>query len=411
MANHLRRSRGVLDQPLEKPLIALQAAITDDALIKAIIALLKRATPCDFVGVFLRLTSHAYGAVPFRFIDSRGRDFGPQLLEGVFFREHPAMPILLANPGIKFINTRETLPPDEILHASRFYREAMQVLGFRHAIGMYFWDDPPQMPEAVFSPCRDEGQPDFTDKDVAVLDRLYPHIDAALRRIRGIDKERAVRDELHGLIDRARAACVLHWDLTVAETNRAARELCAQWNFGAASARLKPPPFRLPAPLRDACTELKERWSVSLQHHSAAEGAEKRRTVRHPERPLLRAHVSLHVHHTAPLGKPALLIEFEPPRIARRPPSGMDQKLVLRNFTLWERDLIRLICEGKSNQEIASETGKALGSVKNALSALFGKAGVRSRSALTARIRGGLHALAVFLADPLGAAGSFGLGG
>lgn len=259
------------------------------------------------------------------------------------------------------------------------------MLGFRHSVAMYFWNDPPRMPpEVVFAPCRVEGEPEFGDEEVAVLDQLYPHIDAALKRVRAIEEERAVRSELHGLLDPTRPACVLHWDLTVAEENRAAREMCARWNLGDASARLKPPPFSLPAPLRNACDDLKNHWSASLQHRPAT-GTADRLSVRHPDQPSLGATVSVHIHRTDPLGKPALLIEFDPPKNVANASRSMKRKPLLR-FTLGERDLIRLVCEGKSNQEIATKTGKALGSVKNALHAIFGKAGVQSRSALIARM-------------------------
>lgn len=392
------RTSGLLDRAIDKPMIALQAAINGDSLIKAAFALLQRAVTCDMAGVHLRIENLPAGLISFRFLDTRGRDFAREMREGVFFQDHPASPILMANPGIRLIGTRETLPPDEVLHASRFYREVMQVMGFRHAIAMYFWDDPPQMPEAVLSVCRVEGKPDFTDDDVAVLDRLYSHIDAALRRVRAIERERAVRGELHGLIDPARPACVLHWDLTVAEVNRGARELCAQWNDGDAAAQLKLPPFRLPASLREACTELKKRWHASVADHPATGKAE-RFAVRHPERKSLEATISVHVRHATPMGKPAFLVEFDPPKNAAPAPSGKNRKLGLGSFTLPQRDLIRLVCEGKTNQEIATVTGKALGSVKNALSSLFCKAGVHSRSALIARIGGRLVALALFLSN------------
>lgn len=384
MADRPLRSRGALDRALDRPLIALQAAISSDAAIKAIMALLQRAVSCDFVGAFFRIEAHADGAVPYRMIDTRGRDFGPQLRDGSLFRDHPAAPKLMANPGIKFITTREILPPDEILHRSGFYRDAMQVIGFRHSIAIYFWEDPPQMPEAVFSPSRAEGQPDFTDEDMAVLDRLYPQIDAALRRVRAIEQERTLRGELRALVDPTRPICVLHWNLSVAAANRAARELCAQWNQGDANPRLKPPPFCLPPSLRDACLELKKRWSLSLQQRPATGTAEKL-TVRHPDRTRLSATVSLHAQHTAPLGKPGFLIEFETPEQTTRANQPHEEPHRGR-FTLSERELIRFVREGKSNQEIALETGKALGSVKNAFSALFGKVGVHSRSALIARI-------------------------
>jgi hypothetical protein len=105
----------------------------------------------------------------------------------------------MANPGIKFLNTRELLQPDALLRESSFYREVMQVVGFRHAVGMFFWNDPPEAPEAIFSLHRGEGQVDFDDAEIALLDRLYPHVDAALLRVRVIEKERSIRKELRSL--------------------------------------------------------------------------------------------------------------------------------------------------------------------------------------------------------------------
>ncbi len=377
-----------LDPALEKPLIALQFALKGDALIKAVFALLKRAAPCDFVNVCLRIVRREHGNVVYRMIDSRGRTFGTDLLEGSFFEAHPGMPILLANPGIKFINTREVLPPDEVLREMPFYRDVMQVIGFRHAAGMFFWEDPPEVPEAIFSLYRSDGQPDFTDEEIAILARLYPHIDAALRRLRTFDKERAARDGMRELTRRTdEPTCVLHWDLSIAEVNQAARAICARWNVRALDARLKPPPFKLPAPLRDACDELKARWRASLRRNpvvgSAAEIA-----VDHPTRPALHATVSLRVASTGSLGKPRFVIAFAPEKVARSRSRAARGKSVLGSLAPRERDLVRLVAAGKSNQQIATETGKALGSVKNALHAIFGKVEVSSRSELIARVAG-----------------------
>jgi DNA-binding CsgD family transcriptional regulator len=384
-----RKPIPLLDPALERPLVALQSALSGDALIKAVFTLLKRAVRCDFVNVCLRIVRREHGNIVYRVVDSRGRTFGIDLLEGTFFEAHPGMPTLLANPGIRFINTREVLPPDEVLHKMPFYRDVMQVVGFRHAAGMFFWEHPPQTPEAIFSLYRGEGQPDFNDEEVAVLARLYSHIDAALGRLRIIDKERAARDGLRTLAQRAsRAICVLHWDLTVVEVNRAALELCARWNLGAASARLKPPPFKLPATLREACTELKARWRNSLRHHPVI-GAAGEITVQHPKMPSLRATVSLRTYRSDPLGKPRFIIAFQPERIASAASGKRPSKSALATLAPRERDLIRLVAAGLSNQEIATETGKALGSVKNALHAVFRKVDVRSRSALIAQVGGG----------------------
>jgi DNA-binding CsgD family transcriptional regulator len=386
MRDRARPLLSLLDRRLEKPLIALQTALDGEALIKATFRVLKAAVRCDFANVCLRIVRDTERNVAYRMIDSRGFEYRRDLMEKEFFRNHPAMPTLLANPGIQFINTREILAPEKKLKKTRFYREVMQVIGFRHAVGMVFWKIPPEAPEAIFSLCREEGAPDFEDAEVAFLDLLYPHINAALRRLHALEKERVARDELRGLLrDGTRSACILDWDLGVAEANRAARESCAQWEFGVEGAKLKPPPFRLPSSLRRACLELKEHWHASLKRRPVA-GLAEQTEVRHPSNPFLRAMVSMHPRHSDPLGKPGFLIEFTPsePLSLSKPGKGKESFGML---TSQERKLVRLVCEGKSNQEIASATGRALGSIKNSLHTIFGKLGVRSRGALIACVQ------------------------
>lgn len=384
---------GLRERRLEKPLLALGAALDGQAFIKAVFRLLRAAVACDFVNVSLRHVPKKGNSVAYRMIDSLGREFRPEVLEKFFSEEHPGMPVLMANPGIRFINTRETLPPEAVLRRSRFYRESMRALGFRHAIGMFFWDDPPRVPEAVFSLLRVEGQPDFDDAEVAALDALYPHIAAAFRRVRATEKERALRKELHALAQGSpRAVCVLDWDLRVAEVNRTARELCALWHVagGERDVRcLKPPPFRLPAPLREACLELKARWNASLRKRPVA-GAPERRVVPHPQRAGLRATVAMHVPEAAPLGKPGFLVEFEPVELSPHADGAEKRRLrpaALDSLTARERELVQLVCAGKSNQEIATHLGKALGSVKNGLHTIFKKLRVPSRGGLIAAVR------------------------
>lgn len=368
--------------------MALQSALDGDAVIKAIFRLLQNTVRCDFVNVCLRIVQHEAGDrnIACRMIDSRGRDFSEELLAGIFFQEHPGMPTLMANPGIRFINTREILPPDDVLHQTRFYRESMQIVGYRHAIGMFFWDNPPRVPEAVFSIYRGEGESDFEDADVASLDGLYPQIDAALRRARAMENERAVTQELRRMAAHAsEATCVLDWDLKVASASRAAREKCALWNSGGASMALKLPPFRLPATLRAACDELKTHWLASLKSNPAA-GAAKRLTIQHPDQPACQAGISIHLHQAAPLAKPGFRIDFrseadQQPSETKGSP-GLDQAL-----TPDQRTLVRLVCEGKTNQQIATEVGRAVGTVKNALHTIFKQLNVQSRSMLIARSR------------------------
>ena len=143
------------------------------------------------------------------------------------------------------------------------------------------------------------------------------------------------------------AACILDWDLQVADSNRGARESCAQWNLGSGSAILESPPFSLPAPPRDVCAELKAGWLESLWRNSAA-GAAERRRVRHLERFALSATIALHSNDASAMGKPGFLIEFER---AEQPP-GFSQKAniqaALDKLSEREREMVRLVCEARA---------------------------------------------------------------
>ena len=369
-------------------MVALQAAMEGAALIKAIFRVLKASVRCDFVNVCLRNVQTEAGNLSFRMIDSRGRDFGPEMLREVFFREHPGMPQLMANPGVRFINTREILAPQETLQQTRFYREVMQVIGFRHAVGMFFWTRPPTTPEAIFSLLRAEGQTDFADEEIAVLNRIYPQIDAALSRVRTAEDERMAHHELHARARRLTdAVCVLDWDLRVTNATFQAREMCAFWQHGSENdQRLKIPRFCLPRLLRQVCDELKNRWHDSLGNRSAC-GFAVHETVKHPSVPGLQATVTLQLARSTPIGRPGFVVEF------RKRPSQSRSVHQGRPVGSWppltarEREVGRLVCEGRSNKEIALQTHLAVGTVKNVLYAVFYKLGVPNRTSLSALLR------------------------
>jgi DNA-binding NarL/FixJ family response regulator len=59
----------------------------------------------------------------------------------------------------------------------------------------------------------------------------------------------------------------------------------------------------------------------------------------------------------------------------------------LARLTKREQDLARLVCDGRSNQEIADESGLSLETVKKHLHSIFCKLEVPSRSRLMALMR------------------------
>jgi hypothetical protein len=58
------------------------------------------------------------------------------------------------------------------------YREIMQRQGWRHAVALCFWGDPPSdLPVFVTSVFRTEGRSDFSQAEAARLESIHPFID------------------------------------------------------------------------------------------------------------------------------------------------------------------------------------------------------------------------------------------
>ena len=70
-----------------------------------------------------------------------------------------AMAMAMANRGIKLLRTGASLPLSaRKLHKTAFYREIMQPQGWRHAVALCFWGEPPaESPLFVTSVYRGES--------------------------------------------------------------------------------------------------------------------------------------------------------------------------------------------------------------------------------------------------------------
>ena len=104
----------------------------------------------------------------------------------------------MANPGVKILTTRTVMPlSDPQLQRTAFYREIMRPEGWRHAVALCFWGDPPaKAPTFVTSVYRREGQRDFSKQDVATLERIHPFIDCAVNRLHEREAATTVHDSI-----------------------------------------------------------------------------------------------------------------------------------------------------------------------------------------------------------------------
>src|SRR5207245_11563249 len=111
--------------------------------------------------------------------------------------------------------------------------------------------------------------------------------------------------------------------------------------------------------------------------------------VRDPRVPELRANISLKQISSAAVARPHFLIDFE--SLHGSPATGYQTSGAslshLVRLTSREQNLARLVCDGRSNQEIANEAGLSLETVKRHLHSILCKLEVSSRSRLMALMR------------------------
>ena len=178
----------------------------------------------------------------------------------------------------------------------------------------------------------------------------------------------------------------MEFEIGVSKSSRN-RVLCcvATGILGARFIKLKAP---LPPEILDRCRVLKKRWK-QLSPLGLAPSNFRDETVRHPTRRDLRATISLKQISSAAVARPHFLVEFESLRgsAARGYQTSGASLSHLVRLTSREQDLARLVCDGRSNQEIADETGLSLETVKKHLHSIFQKLEVPSRSRLITLMR------------------------
>ena len=302
----------------------------------------------------------------------------------------PALPIAMANRGIDVITTRGVLPGTAELRKTAFYREIMQPQGWRHAVSLCFWGDPPaDAPVFVISVYRSEGESDFSEQDVSSLKRIYPFLDCAVTRMLEREVAKTTRDGLAMAVNLGTPGfAVLDRNFFLVQANPVARRLCAAWVEDAV-AENSSPVWQLPPVLLTACRELYHEWQSLLRADPDAAGIRSDRPVTHPRVPGLTARITLVCPNTADLAEPMFVLELDR-RVYGVTLDTPDRAVpVLQKLTASERAVAAVLADGFSNQEIADQLGKTVDAVKFLLHRIYQKTGIPSRAALVAVLRAG----------------------
>src|SRR5437667_7959542 len=124
----------------------------------------------------------------------------------------------------------------------------------------------------------------------------------------------------------------------------------------------------------DRCRLLKQQWAAA-QRPVAPETGFKDERVRHPRSPHLRATLHLKQLSSVGVAQPHFLVECEDLRREVDPRAGSASSRLphLAQLTSREQEVARLVCDGRSNQEIADEAGLSLPTVKKYVHAIFRK--------------------------------------
>ena len=107
------------------------------------------------------------------------------------------------------------------------------------------------------------------------------------------------------------------------------------------------------------------------------------------DRPICEQPSGVRKLNSAGVVRPHFLIECENLHI-KTAPRALPGEADLPHFVQLsrrEREIVQLICDGQSNQEIADETGSSLATVKKHIHSIFRKLEVTSRSRLIALMR------------------------
>jgi DNA-binding CsgD family transcriptional regulator len=367
------KREAVIDPSLEKTLLSLHAAMNLGSFWKAIQQLLAAAMPNRLIGLMLQ---------PNPILPMIARWTLP--MPDGFFAAEPLQSYIAAQPHQRFVRISDLFSNRSSLMKSAFYRRYMAPQRCAHGIGLFFWRR--QRLICVIAIMRTATQGDLSPAEMKLLQHLYPQFLTALCRLRSLEREHSLRMDLEEFLSRLPMPTILlRWNLKLIYLNRAAREFCAVWEKGPEEAQLMNATSPIPSEILDRCRLLKQQWTHA-HRTNASRTCFKEEQVHHPRSPHLRATLHLKQLSSAGVARPHFLIECEDLRssaAARTGPASSRLPHLVR-LTRREQEVARLVCEGRSNQEIADNAGLSLPTVKKHVHGIFRKLEVNSRSQLVA---------------------------
>jgi len=370
------KRESVIAPVIERPLLGLHRAMSVDSFWKAVQQLLCAAIPNRLIGLTLQHNPILPMIVRWTLPMPDG-----------FFAAEPLKSYIAGKPRKRFVRISDVFSNRSSLMKSVFYRRYLVPQNCQHGVVLFFWKGRRLI--CAITIMRTATQGDLSPAEMKLLRQLYPQFLTALHRLGALEREQSARMAFEEFLRRLPLpAMLLRWNLRPIYQNRAARDFCAVWEKGPEEARLIKASSPIPPEISDRCCLLKQQWAHA-KCPTRGEQASKEEHVHHPRSPYLRATIRLKQLNSAGVVRPHFLINCEDLRRNAAAPAGSANSRLpyFVRLTGREREVVRLVCDGRSNQEIADETGLSLPTVKKHLHAIFRKLEVTSRSRLMALIR------------------------
>jgi DNA-binding CsgD family transcriptional regulator len=370
------KDEAVIDPSLEKTLLSLHAAMDVGSFWEAVQQLLAVAIPNRLIGLMLQ---------PNPILPMIARWTLP--VPDGFFTAEPLENYIAAQQPQKFVRISDLFSNRSSLMKSGFYRRYMAPQKCAYGVCLFFWKSERLI--CVIAIMRKATQGDLSPAEMKLLQQLYPQFLTALCRLRSLEREHSVRMDFEEFLSRLPLPTILlQWNLKPIHQNQAARDFCAVWEKGPEDAQLMNASSPIPPEILDRCRLLKQQWADAQRPVAPLPGF-KEEHVHHPRSPHLRATVHLKQLSSAGVALPHFLIECEDLRSFAAPRAGPARSRLphLVRLTRREQEIARLVCEGRSNQEVADNACLSLPMVKKHLHAVFRKLEVPSRSRLITLMR------------------------
>jgi DNA-binding CsgD family transcriptional regulator len=370
----ITRREPVIEPVLQKPLLKLHRAVDVKSFWKSVQRLISASVTNHAIGLLLQQNSTV--PVIAKWTRSMPEEFFAESLNRCATQSRRRK--LLRLNG--FFRSRNGFV------RSRFYRRYMAPQKCQYGVALLFWKQ--QRLIGAIAILRTPKQGDFSPAEMELLRQLYPQLLAALRRIESLERERSVRADLEEFLRRLPLpTMVLRWNLKPVYQNNAARDFCSVWEKGPEEARRTKARCSVPSEVLDRCRVLKEKWrTAKLRGRAVRRVDSKEAEVNHPRQPNLRAVIHLKQINSVGVAGPHFLIACED--LCRTQQRSRRLSLFrlpgIARLTRREREVAQLVCEGRSNKEIAQNACLSLPTVKKHLHSVFRKLQVPSRTRLVA---------------------------